>query len=37
MRLMPVHQKPNTSNAAKGDGTYPYLLRGQRVDRSNQV
>lgn len=35
--LIPIYQKPNTSKAAKGHKTYPYLLRGLRVDRSNQV
>jgi len=37
MDLMPIYQKPNTSKAAKGRKTYPYLLRGLRVDRPNQV
>ena len=37
MGLMPVYQKPNTSKAAKGHKIYPYLLRGLRVDRPNQV
>ena len=37
MGLMPIYQKPNTSKAAKGHKTYPYLLRGLRVDRPNQV
>ena len=37
MGLMPIYQKPNTSKAAKGRKTYPYLLRGLRVDRPNQV
>ena len=37
MSLMPIYQKPNTSKAAKGHKTYPYLLRGLRVDRPNQV
>jgi transposase InsO family protein len=31
------YQKPNTCKAAKGHKTYPYLLRGLRVDRPNQV
>jgi putative transposase len=35
--LMPIYQKPNSSKAAKGHKTYPYLLRGLRVDRPNQV
>ena len=35
--LMPIYQKPNTSKVTKGHKTYPYLLRGLRVDRPNQV
>ncbi len=37
MGLMPIYQKPNTSKAAKGHKTYPYLLKGLRVIRPNQV
>jgi len=37
MGLMPIYQKPNTSKAAMGHKIYPYLLRGLRVDRPNQV
>ena len=37
IRLMPIYQKLNTSKLAKVHKTYPYLLRGLRVDRSNQV
>lgn len=37
MGLMPIYQKPNTSKPEKGHKTYPYLLRGLRVDRPNQV
>lgn len=37
MGLMPIYQKPNTSKPAKGHKIYPYLLRGLRVDRPNQV
>lgn len=37
MDLMPIYQKPNTSKAAKGHKTYPYLLWGLRVTRPNQV
>nr|WP_254451367.1 IS3 family transposase [Aliiroseovarius sp. xm-m-339-2] len=37
MGLMPIYQKPNTGKAAKGHKTYPYLLRGLRVTRPNQV
>ena len=37
MGFMPIYQKPNTSKAAKGHKTYPYLLKGLRVTRPNQV
>jgi putative transposase len=37
MGLMPIYQKPNTNRPAKGHKTYPYLLKGLRVDRPNQV
>ena len=37
MGLMPMYQKPNTSKAAKGHKTCPYLLKGLRVTRLNQV
>ena len=37
MGLMPIYQKPNTSSPGRGHKTYPYLLRGLRVDRPNQV
>lgn len=37
MGLMPIYQKPNTSRPAKGHKAYPYLLRGLRVERPNQV
>jgi len=37
MGLMPIYQKPNTSKTAKGHKTYPYLLKGMRVTRPNQV
>ena len=37
MGVMPIYQKPNTSKPAKGHKTYPYLLRGLRVERPNQV
>lgn len=37
MRLMPIYRQPNTSKPSKGHKTYPYLLRGLRVDRPNQV
>ena len=37
MGLMPIYQKPNTSRPANGHKIWPYLLKGLRVDRSNQV
>jgi putative transposase len=37
MGLMPIYQAPNTSKPAKGHKTYPYLLRGLRVERPDQV
>ena len=37
MGLMPIYQAPNTSKPAKGQKTYPYLRRGLRVERPNQV
>ena len=37
MGLMPIYQNPNANKPAKGHKTYPYLLRGLRVDRPNQV
>ena len=37
MGITPIYQKPNTSKAAKGHKTYPYLLRGLHVTRPNQV
>ncbi len=37
MGLMPIYQKPNTSRPAKEHKIWPYLLRGLRVERPNQV
>ncbi|WP_366524910.1 IS3 family transposase [uncultured Tateyamaria sp.] len=37
MGLMPIYQKPNTSKATNGHNIYPYLLRGLRIGRPNQV
>jgi putative transposase len=37
MGLMPIYQKPNTSRPAKGHKIWPYLLKGLRVGRPNQV
>jgi len=35
--LMPIYRQPRTSIPAKGHKLYPYLLRGVRIDRPNQV
>ena len=37
MGLMPIYQKPNSSKAARGHKTWPYLLKGLRLTRPNQV
>ena len=37
MGLMPIYRRPRTSIPAKGHRLYPYLLRGVRIDRPNQV
>ena len=37
MGLMPIYQKPNISRPAKGHKIWPYLLKGLRVNRPNQV
>ena len=37
MGLMPIYRQPRTSILAKGHKLYPYLLRGIRIDRPNQV
>lgn len=37
MGLMPIYRKPDTGKAAKEHKTYPYPLRGLRVDRPTQV
>ena len=37
MGLAAVYQKPRTSNPHRDHKTYPYLLRGLKVDRPNQV
>lgn len=36
MGLMPIYQAPKTSIKAKGHKTWPYLLRGLRIDWPNQ-
>ncbi|MCP4315257.1 MAG: transposase [Hyphomicrobiales bacterium] len=35
--LMPIYQLPRTSVRAKGHRNWPYLLRGLRIARPNQV
>ena len=35
--LMPIYRQPRTSIPAKGHKVYPYLRRGVRVERPNQV
>jgi putative transposase len=37
MRIEAIYRKPNTSKPAPGHKIYPYLLRGVRVERPNQV
>lgn len=37
MGLMAVYPKPNLSRVAAGHKVYPYLLRGLRIERVNQV
>ena len=37
MGIEAVYRKPNTSKPAPGHKIYPYLLRGVKVERPNQV
>ncbi len=37
MRIEAIYRRPNTSKSAVGHKVYPYLLRGLKVDRPNQV
>ncbi len=37
MRLVPIYQVPNTSKKHPQHKIYPYLLRGLKIDRPNQV
>lgn len=37
MNLMAIYQKPNTSRKHPQHTIYPYLLRGVKINRSNQV
>ncbi|BCH12640.1 hypothetical protein MesoLj131c_68980 (plasmid) [Mesorhizobium sp. 131-3-5] len=37
MGVEAIYRQPNTSKPAPGNKIYPYLLRGLKVDRPNQV
>ena len=37
MGIVAIYRRPNTSKPAPGHKIYPYLLRGLKVDRPNQV
>ena len=37
MGIEAIYRRPNTSKPAPGHKIYPYLLRGERVERPNQV
>ena len=37
MGLMPIYQQPRTTIPAKGHKKYPYLLKGMKIGRPNQV
>ena len=37
MGIEALYRRPNTSRPAPGHNIYPYLLRGMRIDRPNQV
>ena len=37
MGIEAIYRRPNTSKPAPGHKIYPYLLRGLKVDRPNQV
>ena len=37
MGIEALHRKPNTSRRHPGHTIYPYLLRGLKIDRPNQV
>ena len=32
-----IYRRPNTSKPAPGDKIYPYLLRGVKIERADQV
>lgn len=37
MGIEAIYRRPNTSKATPGHKIYPYLLRGLKIDRANQV
>ena len=37
MGIQALYQTPNTSKKHPGHKVYPYLLRGLKIDRANQV
>jgi putative transposase len=37
MGIEAIYQRPNTSKPAPGHKIYPYLLRGLKIERANQV
>jgi len=37
MGVEAIYRRPNTSKPAPGNKIYPYLLRGLKIDRPNQV
>ena len=37
MGIEAIYRRPNTSKPAPGHKIYPYLLRGVKVERPNQV
>ena len=37
MGIEAIYRRPNTSEAAPGHKIYPYLLRGLKIERNNQV
>jgi putative transposase len=37
MGIEALYRRPNTSKPTPGHRIYPYLLRGRKIDRSNQV
>ena len=37
MWIEAIYRRPNTSEAAPGHKIYPYLLRGLKIERANQV